>query len=72
MRTTLSIDDDLLVRAKRIAQARGTSLARVMNDIIRMGLEVQISERDGIPVFRVPSSARPVTAEHVEEAEDRW
>ena len=38
MRTTISIDDRLLARAKREAVERGTTLGAVVEDALRMNL----------------------------------
>lgn len=35
MRTTIRVDDDLLVRAKQLAAATGRSLTRVIEDALR-------------------------------------
>ncbi|GDY14917.1 hypothetical protein LBMAG53_37950 [Planctomycetota bacterium] len=39
MRTTMSIDDDLLVAAKRRAAALGVSISEVLNRALRRGLD---------------------------------
>jgi hypothetical protein len=39
MRTTLSIDDDLLERLKREADRTGTSLRAMVNHMLRLGME---------------------------------
>lgn len=72
MRTTLSIDDDLLEHAKRIARSRRVSLGRVVSELMRRGLEPQIEDRDAFPVFEVSSTATPITGEKIREAEDTW
>ncbi len=33
---------------------------------------IEISERTGLPVFRVPSNGRPITLEDVKKLEDEW
>lgn len=38
MRTTLSIDDDVLAAARERARATGTSVGRVLSDLARRGL----------------------------------
>lgn len=38
MRTTLTIDDDLAVRLKALAEQRGVGLKTVVNDALRRGL----------------------------------
>ncbi|MFQ5599711.1 MAG: DUF6364 family protein [Candidatus Krumholzibacteriia bacterium] len=37
-RTTLTIDDDLLKRLKQAAATHGTTLARLVNDLLRQAL----------------------------------
>jgi hypothetical protein len=44
MRTTLTIDDDLLEMAKRLARQRGTTLGRVVEDALRAALFEQHAE----------------------------
>ena len=72
MRTTVAIDDDLLERAKAIARTRRVSLGRAVSDLLRHGLELQIVEEDGLPVFKVPPTAKPITSEDVHKTEDNW
>lgn len=38
MRTTLTLDDDLVEQLKELAQRRGTSFKRVVNELLRRGL----------------------------------
>jgi Arc/MetJ family transcription regulator len=39
MRTTIVIDDDIIISVKRIAASRGESKKKVINDLLRKGLE---------------------------------
>ena len=39
MRTTIDIDDDVLLAAKEIAASRRTSAGRVISDLARKGLQ---------------------------------
>lgn len=39
MRTTLSLDDDVAVRLKRLHKKRDTSFKEVVNDVMRSGLD---------------------------------
>lgn len=58
MRTTLSIDDDVLNDAKGIARAEGRSLGSVVSDLMRRSLRpVGIRTEDGLPTFDVPAEA---------------
>lgn len=42
MRTTLSIDDDVLFAAKRIALRDGRSLGEVVSDLVRRSLQAPV------------------------------
>lgn len=53
MRTTIRLDDDLLMRAKREALERGTTLTAVIEDALRRAL-VEPSN-GGRPTFAVPT-----------------
>lgn len=75
MRTTLTIDDDLLAVAKNLAQANSESLGKAISDLARRGLNATPRVRrrkcdSGFPVFSVPKGARPITLEDVRRAED--
>jgi hypothetical protein len=53
MRTTLAVDDNLLVAAKRRARARGQTLGQVVEDALRRELaEPAVREPVEVPVFR--------------------
>jgi plasmid stability protein len=45
-RTTLTLDDDLLRRLKETAARQGTSLARLVNDLLRHALATGARRRD--------------------------
>ncbi len=72
MRTTLTIDDDILRAAKALAHARSQSLGEVVSELIRKGLqsERRIEKESGFPVFAVSARARPITLEDVRRGED--
>jgi hypothetical protein len=73
MRTTVSLDDDVLEAARALADGEGRSLGRVLSDLARRGLmprESRLDEEDGFPVFRVDPTAPPITAEMVQAALD--
>jgi hypothetical protein len=74
VRTTVSIDDDLLAATKSIARAKSQSLGRVLSDLARRGLNAtpraEFSEAHGFPVFRVPPGARTITIDDVKKNED--
>ena len=55
MRTTLSIDDDVLAAARRIAADQHRSVGQVVSDLARRGLTPAIrvdTAPDGLPIVR--------------------
>lgn len=72
MRTTLSIDDDVLTAARTLAAERGVSLGEAVTILARRGLRTPARTGDGIPMFDLPEDAAPLTPEMVRRAnEDR-
>ncbi|GAA5157398.1 ribbon-helix-helix protein, CopG family [Pseudonocardia eucalypti] len=61
MRTTVSISDELLAAAKRLAQQRGQTLGEVIDNALRRELNVpaQRAERPPVPVFRGGTGPKP-------------
>lgn len=58
MRTTLTIDDDILDDARLIAAAQGRSLGSVISSLARRSLApARIRLADGLPVFDVDTDA---------------
>jgi hypothetical protein len=54
MRTTVDLDDDTLRRAKQVAAANGTTLARLIEDAVKAVLNRREEEPRrvaGLPVF---------------------
>lgn len=75
MRTTLTIDDDLIAAARSLAHARSESIGKVLSDLARRGLNATPRVRrnppsSGFPVFSVPEGAHAITLEDVRRAED--
>ena len=72
MRTTLAIDDDVLVAAKAIAQQQGRSVGEIITDLARRSLRrPQIGgERNGIPLLSPRPDAPPVTLDTVNALRD--
>jgi hypothetical protein len=72
MRTTLTIDDDLLQAAKSMARMRSVSVGTVVSDLVRKTLEsgCKIRMENGFPVFDVPPGSPPITLELVKSLED--
>jgi Arc/MetJ family transcription regulator len=60
MRTTVSIDDELLAAAKQRASERGTTLGRVVDDALRRELAAPaVRDTVELPVFRGGTGLRP-------------
>lgn len=73
MRTTISLDADVLDAARAIARVEGRSLGDVVSDLARRGLtpaQARIDEEDGFPVFSVKPGSGPITDEMVAAALD--
>lgn len=71
MRTTLTLDDDLLDLAARQAKLRGVSLSQTVSDLLRRGLSAPTpsQEKGGIVVFQLPADSPAVTTEEVRRIE---
>ena len=71
MRTTLTIDDDVLALARAVAQARKVSVGNALSDLARRGHHASISTRQvgGFVVFDVPGSVPRIDPERVRQAE---
>jgi hypothetical protein len=73
MRTTLTIDEDVLQAARSLAAAQQRSLGQVISDLARRGLAPRpdrIGTEDGFPVFRVDPGAPVITPDMVSAALD--
>lgn len=72
MRTTLTIDDDLLAAAQALARGKSRTVGAVLSELARRGLTAnQRVRRSGkFPVFSVTPGARPITLADVRKLED--
>lgn len=73
MRTTITLDDDVFMAAKHIAETKTISMGAVISDLVKKGLQSNLGKVDkkhGFPVFKVPADAQPITLEHVKMLED--
>lgn len=73
MRTTLSLDEDVLAAARELARLEGTSLGEAVSSLARRGLRTTAAAfevREGFPVFVVPPDLPPMTPELVRAALD--
>jgi hypothetical protein len=70
MRTTLTLDDDVLIRAKALARQRDKTLGEVVSDLLRRGLSSGAKPaimRSGLRLFPVRRGAGQVTPEVVKQ-----
>jgi len=74
MRTTVTIDDDILALARALAQQNRISLGRALSELARRGQRATATaiESDGLPVFAVPADAKPITSDDVYNALGEW
>jgi hypothetical protein len=73
VRTTLTIDDDILQAAKEIAANRGSTAGEVLSELARKGLEPRrrVEVRNGVPLLpRRPKGSRRPTMELVNRLRD--
>jgi len=70
MRTTLNVDDDVLLAAKQRAALEGTSVGEALSAIAREGLRSGRSRRTRNGVQLIPNAKRRVTPEIVQELLD--
>ncbi len=67
MRTTVTIDSDVLAVARTLAERNGTSLGRALSELARRGFRSPhaANEQGQGAVFAVESGADPITSEDV-------
>lgn len=71
MRTTLSIDEDVLRAARSLSRIEGKTIGAVVSELARKGLRPAPPRRrgrSGLPTFDVPGDAAVLTPEMVREA----
>lgn len=70
MRTTLSIDDDVLSAAKEMAEIEKKSVGEIISSLARRALfpgESKAKSRNGVPLLRVRKGGHRVTSEFVRQ-----
>jgi hypothetical protein len=72
MRTTLTIDDDVLLAAKELARQQNKSIGETISDLARSSLRRPQSgrTRGGIPLLKSRDRNKPVTLELVNQLRD--
>jgi negative regulator of replication initiation len=71
MRTTLTIDDDVLEQVKEYAESRKMSVGKAASDLIRRGISrpAPTHMENGLRVFSRSADPQPLTPEMVREIE---
>ena len=74
MRTTLTIDDDVLAVARALAERNRTSLGSALSELARRGFKNAAAAADAGDgsVFAVPPDAEPITSDDVYRAMSDW
>ena len=74
MRTTLAIDDDVLMAAKHMAEAQRRTVGEVISDLARQGLSPQsgpeVVYRNGIVQLPARPGVAPVTPELIKRLDE--
>ncbi len=73
MRTTLSIDDDVLAAAKGLASLQHKSVGEVISELTRQALRPSVQKskaRNGVPLLKVRAGATAVTPELINQLLD--
>ena len=73
MRTTVDIEDDVLQAARELAENRGTTLGKVLSELVRKALRAPPSKalRNGVPLMpRRPRGSPKATMELVNRLRD--
>ena len=72
MRTTITIDDDVLTAARAIARQRNQNVGRIVSELARHSLRAPVvaAERNGVPLLPVRETGVIVTPEIVNALRD--
>ena len=73
MRTTLAIDDDVLLAARSLAEREHKSVGEVISALVRQALRrepVASRTRNGVPLLAAKTNAAPVTMALVNQLRD--
>ncbi len=73
MRTTLNVDEDVLLAVKELARLSGSTAGRVLSDLARSALkrpDDQAAIRNGVPLLPPRADEGVVTAEVVDRLMD--
>ena len=75
MRTTLTIDDDVLTAARGLAERDDKTVGEVVSELARKALRANeeksaFETRDGVPLVPVKKGSLPVTTELINRLRD--
>jgi hypothetical protein len=72
MRTTLSLDDDVLREVKAYAKSRDVAIGKAVSDLVRRGLRAPLRTRliNGFHVVDLPPDSPPVSTDDVKKLQD--
>ncbi|HEY4958241.1 MAG TPA: CopG family transcriptional regulator [Caldimonas sp.] len=73
MRTTLSIDDDVLAAARHLADRQQRTVGEVVTDLVRQSLRQPARKRairNGVPLLPTGRAGKSVSADLVNELRD--
>jgi hypothetical protein len=72
MRTTLNVDEDVLMAVKSLADARKTTAGKVLSELARQSLLPKDApkKRNGVPLFPFKPGGKLVTMELVNRLRD--
>ena len=73
MRTTLSIDDDILAAAKEMAATENKTIGEVISSLARQAMrptQARRKTRNGVPLLPVRAGAPRVTSELIRQLQD--
>lgn len=71
MRTTISLDDDVLREVRAFAESRDIALGKAVSDLLRRGLRAPLQTRlvNGFHVVELPPGSDPISTEKVKGLE---
>ena len=74
MRTTVTIDDDVMAVARALAERKGSSLGSALSELARRGFRSELAHSDVVDGTTFPTSAdaEPITSEDVYRSLGDW
>lgn len=72
MRTTLTIDDDVLQLARALSQQRSVSIGEAISELARRGYQASVAKKraNGFTVFDVPAGTPRFGLDQVRDADE--